>query len=75
MMELCKLRDEFPHDTYLVVMEYCVNKNLDETQRDISEHGIETNWDAMKMVIEECPDDQDDDEKKHHIITTKVYHT
>ena len=33
-------------------MEYCVNKNLDETHRGISEHDIETKWDATERVIE-----------------------
>ena len=33
-------------------MEYCVNKKLDETQRDISEHDTETNLNATKRVIE-----------------------
>ena len=44
MMELCKLRDEFPHDTYPVVMEYCVNKNLDDISRkylnDMNDIGV-----------------------------------
>ena len=44
--------------------EDCANKNLDETHKDISEHDIETNQYAMKMVIEECLDGHDDDEKK-----------
>ena len=52
-----------PDGTYPVVMEYCVNKNLDETYRYVSENDKETNRDAMKMVIEEFPDDLDEDEK------------
>ena len=64
MMDIFEVRDEFPDDTYPVVMEYFVNKNLDETHKDISENDIETNQDAMKMVIEECPDGHDDDKGK-----------
>ena len=44
-------------------MEDFVDKNLDETHRDVSEHDIETNWGAMKMVIEEGPYVHDDDKK------------
>ena len=40
MMDICEVNDEFPDGKSPVVMEYCVNKNLDETHRDISEHGI-----------------------------------
>ena len=43
-------------------MEDCVNKKLDETQRYISEHDIETNMNATKMVIEKYPDGHEDDE-------------
>ena len=60
-MEICEVRDECPDDTYSVVMQYCVNQNLYETHRNISEHDIETNWDAMKIVLEESPDDYDDE--------------
>ena len=45
-------------------MKYCVNDNLDETHRDISENDIETNWYSTKMVIGKYPDGHDDDEKK-----------
>ena len=65
MMEICEVRDECPVDTYPVVTEYCVNKNLDETNRDIYEQDIETNRDAMKMITEECPYGHDDDKKKN----------
>ena len=64
MVEICEVRYEYPDETSPVVMEYCVNKNLDETNRDISEHDIETNRDAKKMVIEECLDGHDDYEIK-----------
>ena len=40
MMNIFEVRDEFHDDTSTVVMKYCVNKNLDETQRYISEHDI-----------------------------------
>ena len=52
MVEICEVRDEYPDDSSPVLMEDCVNKNLDETHRDISKHDIETNRDAMKMLIE-----------------------
>ena len=45
-------------------MEDCVNKNLDEIKRDITEHEIETNGDAMKMLIQKFPYVQDDDKKE-----------
>ena len=45
-------------------MEDCVNNNLEEIHRYINENKTETNRDAMKMVIEECQDDQDYFEKK-----------
>ena len=51
-MDICEVRDECTGDTSAVVMEDCVNDNLDEIHRDISEHDIETNRYAMKMVIE-----------------------
>ena len=72
MMEIFEVRHECPDETYPVVMEGCVNKNMDETHRDISEHDIETNWDAMKVVIEEFPDGHGDDEEQHHRIKTKL---
>ena len=53
MMEICEVRDEFTDDKYPFVMEYFVNTNLDEIHRHITEHDIETIWDAMKRVIEE----------------------
>ena len=49
MMATCEVRDEYPDDSYPVVMKYFVNKNLDETHRYISERDIETNLDAMKI--------------------------
>ena len=61
-----EVRDEYPYELYPVVMEDCVNKKLDEIHRDISEHDIETNLNATKMVIEKYPDGRDDDEKKKH---------
>ena len=42
-----------------------MNKNLDETNRYVSEQDIETNQDAMKMVIEECPNVHDEFERKN----------
>ena len=36
MMNICEVIDECPDDTSPVVMEDCVNKNLDETHRDVS---------------------------------------
>ena len=55
-------------------MEDCVNKKLDETHRDISEHDIETNLNATKMVIEKYPDGHDDDKKKN-IKNKKMWNT
>ena len=46
------------------MMEDCVNKKVDETHRDISEHDIETNLNVTKVVIKKYPDGHDDDEKK-----------
>ena len=43
-----------------------MNKNLDETHRDISEHDIETNLNATRVVIEKFPDGHDYDEKEKH---------
>ena len=48
----CEVRDEYPDESSPVLMEYCVNTKLDETDRDISEYDIETNLNATKMVIE-----------------------
>ena len=64
MVEKCEVRDEYPDDSSPVVIEYCVNNNLDKGHRDISEHYIETNRDAIKTVLEKSPDGNDDDEKK-----------
>ena len=76
MMEKCEVRDEYPSDSSPVMMEDFVNKNLDETHRYISDHDIETNWCAMKMVIEELPDGHHDDKiKKYQRKNTKVYYT
>ena len=66
MMNICEVIDECPDDTSPVVMEDCVNNNLDEIHRDISEHDIETNLNATKMVIEKYADDHDDYEIKKH---------
>ena len=41
-----------------------MNKKLDETHIDISEHNIENNLNATKMIIEKHPYGHDDDEKK-----------
>ena len=41
-----------------------MNRKLDETPRDISEHDMETNMNATKMVIEKYTDDHDHEEKK-----------
>ena len=65
MKDICEVRDLCPDDKSPVVMEDFVNNYLDETHRDVSEHYIETNKDAMKMVIEEYPDGHDDDDKKN----------
>ena len=48
VVEVCKIRNEYPDDSSPVVMEDCVNKNLDETHRDIYEHDIETNLNEKK---------------------------
>ena len=63
-MEISEVRDECPDDKSTVVMEDCVNNRLEEIHRDITENETETNWDAIKMVIEEFLDDQNDDEKE-----------
>ena len=52
-MDVCEVID----GTSTVVMEDGVNKIFDETHRECFEHDKETNPYAMKMVIEECPDD------------------
>ena len=52
MMEIFEVIYEFHDGTSPVVMEDCVNKNMDETHTDISEHSIKTKKDSMKMVIE-----------------------
>ena len=75
MMDICEVRYECPDDTSPVVMEDCVNNNLDEIHRDISEHDIETNHDAMKTVIEECPDGHDDDKKKNIRVKLENFNT
>ena len=66
VVEICEVRYKYPDDLSLVMMEDCANKNMDEIYRDISEHDIETNWDAIKMVLEKIQDGNDDDEKKHY---------
>ena len=60
MMEICEVRYECPDDISPVSMEDFMNKNLDETNRYVSEQDIETNQDTMKMVIEECPNGYDE---------------
>ena len=62
VMATFEVRDEYLDNPYPVVMEDCVNKRLDETYRDISEHDIETDLNATKLVIEKYPDGHDDDE-------------
>ena len=64
MVEICEVRDEHHDYSSPVLMEYCVNNNLYDTHRDISEHDKETNLYATKMMIEIFPDGHDDDEKK-----------
>ena len=66
MVEICEVRYEYTDNSSPVGMEYCVNDNLDETHRYISEHDIETNTNATKMVIEKYLDGHDDDEEKKH---------
>ena len=39
-----------------------MSKNLNETHRDIFEHDMGNNRDAMKMAIKECPYVHDDGE-------------
>ena len=51
MVATCEVRDEHHDESSPVVMEDCVNKKLDETHRDVSEHDIETNLNATKTVI------------------------
>ena len=50
-MATCEARDEYPDDSSPVVMEDFDNNKLDETNRDISEHDLETNMNATKIVI------------------------
>ena len=64
VMVTCEVRDKYTDESYPVVMEDCVNNKLFEAQRDISEHDIETNMNATKMVIEKYPDGHDDDKKR-----------
>ena len=61
----CEVRDEYPDYLSPVVMEYCVNKKLDETHRDISEHDIENNLNTTKIVLEKYPDSHDDGDNKN----------
>ena len=65
MMDICEVRDECPDGTSSVVMEDCVNKNLDETHREIYEYDEETNRDTIRTVIEELPDGRNCNERKH----------
>ena len=64
MMGICEVRDKFPDGTSPDVMEDFLNKNLCETNKEISEHDNETNRDSMKIVIEEFPDGCDDNERE-----------
>ena len=64
-MATCEVIYEYPDDSSPFVMEDFVNNKLDETQRDIFEHDVETNLNSMKMVIEKYPDGHDDDKKKN----------
>ena len=64
MMNICEVIDECPDDISPVSMEDCLNNNLDEIHRDITEHDIKTNHDTMKMIIEIFSDGQYYDEKK-----------
>ena len=66
MMDICEVRDECPDGTYPVVMEDFLNNNFYETYRYVYENDKENIRDAMKMVVEECPDGCDEDEKIHH---------
>ena len=63
-MAIFEVRDEYPDDSSPVVMEAFVNKKLDGTPRDISEHDIETNINTTEMVIEKYSDGHDDDKKR-----------
>ena len=65
VMATCEVIDEYSDDSSPVVMEDFVNKKLYEAHRDISEHDIETNLNATKMVIEKYPYGHDDDEEKN----------
>ena len=38
MMQVCEVRDECPDETSPVVVEDCVNKNLDEINIDITKN-------------------------------------
>ena len=58
----CEVIYEYPDDSYTVVMEDFVNKKMDETHRYISEHDIESNINATKIVIEKYPDAHDDED-------------
>ena len=40
VVEICEFRDEYPDDSSPILMEDCVNNNLNETHIDISEHDI-----------------------------------
>ena len=63
VVETCEVGDEYIDESYPVVMKDYLNNKLDETHKDISEHDIETNLNATKMVIEKYQDGHDDDEK------------
>ena len=71
MVNILEIRDEYPDDSYPVVMEYCVNNNLDETHIYISEYDIENNQDSMKMVTEKLPDGHDNDENLKASVKNK----
>ena len=48
------------------------NKDIDNedlTHIDITETELEANWDTLKNVIEEYPDDHDDKDKKNNDLS------
>ena len=75
--DICEVIYQYPDESSPIVMEDGVNKNLDETHRDISEHDIETYMDATKMVIEKYPDGHGDAEgggiKEKKVKYTEIF--
>ena len=41
-----------------------LTENEDVIDREVTENELETNWNTLKEVIDEFPDDLDDDDKK-----------